>query len=156
MRRPLKLELDRRFPDAKIFCRLNIAVRAMLQSAPAHRLKPKMNTTTIALINIGIAILIGGLSIPLIRRKVPMNHFYGVRFPQSFKSEKAWYEINEYGGRLLLLWSVPILLIGIYGLLRPDLPTYFSLISSGVLIFSVMIACLQSYLKARQIHNNNA
>lgn len=101
-----------------------------------------------ALINIGIAVLIAGLSIPLILRKVPMNHFYGIRFPQSFKSQEAWYEINEYGGKALLISSIPILLIGLYGLFRQ--PNDYPLIGSVVLVLSLMIACLMSYLKARQ------
>ncbi len=43
-----------------------------------------------ALVTIGMALFIAALSIPLILRKVPMNHVYGVRFRASFQSERHW------------------------------------------------------------------
>ena len=110
-----------------------------------------------AIINIGIALLIAGLSIPLILRKVPMNHFYGVRFPQSFRSDKAWYEINVYGGKALLIATIPILLTGLYGLVAaPKASGLYSLIYTGVLVLSLTIASLLSYLKARRVDRENA
>ncbi len=112
----------------------------------------------LALVNIGTAILIAGLSIPLILRKVPMNDIYGVRFPQSFKSDEAWYEINEYGGKALLIASVPIFLVGLLGWFWQ--PAFYHLVESGVLILSLVLACLMSYLKARKVEketeNQNA
>ena len=58
--------------------------------------------------------MIGGvivlLSIPLALRLVPRNHVYGVRIPKAFQSEEAWYEINAYGGRLLLVYGALLLL----------------------------------------------
>lgn len=108
-----------------------------------------MNPETYALINIGVALLLAGLSIPLIMRKVPMNSIYGVRFPQSFKSSDAWYEINEYGGKALLISSIPILLSGIYGLVQR--PENYSLIGSAILTISVMTACFVSYLRAKKV-----
>jgi uncharacterized membrane protein len=44
-----------------------------------------------------------------------MNHWYGVRIPASFASEEAWFEINYYGGRLLLVWGLTIAAIAIGG-----------------------------------------
>ena len=48
------------------------------------------------------------VSVPMIRRKVKMNPWYGIRIRASFQSEAAWYEINHYGGCLLLAWSLLI------------------------------------------------
>lgn len=45
------------------------------------------------------------LSLPLIFRKVPMNHFNGIRLRASFESEERWYDINAYGGRQLAACS---------------------------------------------------
>ncbi|MFT4176189.1 MAG: SdpI family protein [Luteolibacter sp.] len=111
-----------------------------------------MNPETYAVINIGIAVLIAVLSIPLILRKVPMNHAYGIRFPQSFKSKEAWHEINEYGGKVFLISALPVLLSGIYGLTQK--PQNYSLIGTVVLMMSVITAYLISYRKARQINQN--
>ncbi len=79
-----------------------------------------------------------------------MNHFYGVRFPQSFKSDEAWYEINAYGGKALLIAAVPIFAVGLFGLLAPAF-SHYPLISSAIVLLSVMSACLMSYLKARKV-----
>lgn len=51
------------------------------------------------------AVITAIVSVPMIRKKVKMNDWYGIRIRASFESEAAWYEINEYGGRLLLAWS---------------------------------------------------
>ena len=110
-------------------------------------------TVLFAFVNIGIALLLAGLSVPLILRKVPMNHLYGVRFPQSFKSDEAWYEINEFGGKALLISTVPILLVGLYGLVQQ--PRYYSLMGPAVVVVSVMTACLASYIKARAVDKKN-
>ena len=64
------------------------------------------------LINIGSALLIIAVSIPLIMRKVKMNYFYGIRIKKSFESEENWYAINAYGGKQLVIWSIPMLLAG--------------------------------------------
>ena len=63
--------------------------------------------------NLSMGILIILFSIPLIMRKIKMNSIYGVRIPQSFKSEENWYRINAYGGKQMILWSLPMILIGI-------------------------------------------
>ncbi len=58
-------------------------------------------------------LVIFGLSIPLVRGKIPRNSLYGVRLPQSFQSDEAWFAINRFGGRRLLVWSMPLVLLGI-------------------------------------------
>jgi len=65
------------------------------------------------IINIGIALLIILLSLPLIKRTIKMNGLYGVRIKKSFKSEKNWYDINAYGGKQLAIWSIPVIIAGI-------------------------------------------
>jgi uncharacterized membrane protein len=59
------------------------------------------------------------LARPLIQRKVKPNALYGVRIPAAFTSEEAWYELNEYGGRLLLRWGAGLALGGIALTLLP-------------------------------------
>ena len=59
------------------------------------------------------------LALPLLRGKVKRNPFYGVRFPAAFRSEDAWLEINRFGARRLIAWSIPLILLG---LAAPVLP----------------------------------
>jgi hypothetical protein len=63
-------------------------------------------------INISIALLIIGISIPLVNHKIKMNQLYGIRIRKSFESEDNWYKINEYGGKQLIIWSIPMILVG--------------------------------------------
>lgn len=108
-----------------------------------------MNPAFYALTHIGIALLLGALSIPLIRRRVPMNKFYGVRFPQSFQSDEAWYRINAFGGKCLVVASLAILFVGIYGLISA--PVYYAALGSAVMLGSIGLAALVSYLQARKV-----
>lgn len=58
-----------------------------------------------------------GVALPLIRKKVPMNGWYGIRIPAAFKSDDAWYELNRYGGWLFLVWGLSIVATSIAGAL---------------------------------------
>ena len=117
-----------------------------------------MNTATIiAASTSGVAFLIAALSIPLILRKVPMNHFYGVRFRASFQSERNWYEINEFGGKVLFLASLPILLCGLYGFIfPPSNEDVYLWTDFAVTILSVGGALILSLKKAKDVEHEKA
>ena len=110
-----------------------------------------MSNTHLGFILIGVSVLIAGLSIPLILSRVSMNHFYGVRFPQAFRSDTHWFRINKFGGGVLLLCSIPVLLVGVYGLFSSMESADYSLLSLCVSVGSVVTASIVSYLKARRI-----
>ena len=63
--------------------------------------------------NILSAFVFIGISIPMVKRKIPMNGWYGIRIQKAFQSEELWYDINAYGGRQLIIWSLPILVAGV-------------------------------------------
>ncbi len=64
-------------------------------------------------VHCGIGLLTAALAIPLILRMVPMNRYYGIRIPKAFKSDENWYDINAYGGKVLLIYGVFLILFGI-------------------------------------------
>ena len=66
-----------------------------------------------------IGLLCLGLAIPLARGRVRRNRRYGARFPESFESEEAWLEINRYGGRRAIVWSMPLIAVGIVSFFLP-------------------------------------
>ena len=68
---------------------------------------------------LAVSTLFIALSIPLMKRKVKMNGWYGVRIPKAFESEKNWYKINAYGGKRLMIWSSALALIGIAAFFIP-------------------------------------
>ena len=59
----------------------------------------------------GVVIIV--VSIPLALGRVGRNRFYGVRLSQSFRSDDAWLAINQFGGKRMIAWSVPLVLVGI-------------------------------------------
>lgn len=98
----------------------------------------------------GVGLLVSALSVPLIVRKVPMNRFYGVRIPKAFASERNWYELNEYGGKLFFVFGIVLFLIGrLYSRLAPDPSSlWVPVLQAGplLLIFPILLL-IRSYAK---------
>jgi hypothetical protein len=69
--------------------------------------------TTSTLVHCGVGLLTILISVPLILRKVPMNHLYGIRISKAFTSDRYWYDINAYGGKLLLAFGLFLSIFGI-------------------------------------------
>jgi hypothetical protein len=99
---------------------------------------------------VGIALLaVGGIMfatcLPLIKRRVPMNRFYGIRVREAFKSKERWLDINAYGGRKFAMWSLPIIITGILGLLLPTHLVFIYIpIAIGVIILGALIPLIQT------------
>jgi uncharacterized membrane protein len=98
-----------------------------------------------------LGIVVIGLAIPLARGKIGRNGIYGVRFPQSFQSDDAWYAINRFGGRRLIVWAVPLILVGIACFFIPlQSHTGLTLILGFAPLAFVLTPCLQAWRFARQ------
>lgn len=69
--------------------------------------------------DLALAALFAVLALPLARRHVPMNLWYGVRIRQAYLSDDAWFDINEFGGRRLLWWALAPAIAGIWCLFFP-------------------------------------
>ena len=110
-----------------------------------------MNTTPLAIIFFCTATLILALSIPLFLGKVPMNHFYGVRFRQSFKSDQNWYEINRYGAKVMALFTIPIYIAASIGVLFATfLADYSSIYSMGTAVITCLSICAAVLITAKE------
>jgi mannose/fructose/N-acetylgalactosamine-specific phosphotransferase system component IIC len=53
-----------------------------------------------------VSLLMIVLSLPLIARKVPPNPIYGFRTRRTLSDPDFWYEMNAYGGKLLLALGI--------------------------------------------------
>jgi hypothetical protein len=71
-------------------------------------------------------LLFVGLSIPLLRGKVPPNQWYGFRTRLTLGDPRIWYPVNAWGARRLLWLGAATLAAGPVGLLLPEpwLPAY--------------------------------
>jgi hypothetical protein len=66
-----------------------------------------------AVISIGSGLLFIIISLPLVFGMIPMNNLYGFRLRKAFLSHVLWYEINAYGGKQFILWSVIMMVFDI-------------------------------------------
>ncbi|MFH2137250.1 MAG: SdpI family protein [Candidatus Omnitrophota bacterium] len=109
-----------------------------------------MNNIKIAALVIFYGLLMVALCLPLLKRKIKMNRWYGMRLPKAFKSEENWYKINEYGGKIFIYWSIPIVLIGMVMFFLPPLGEEGILVLCFAILFHI-IATIQLLLYSRKI-----
>lgn len=105
------------------------------------------HVTRIAIANLVFGVLQICLGWPLVKRKVPRNHFYGVRTPAALSSDERWYKINGYFGRQVLNWSTLVFLVALVGCFLPGAAATFylaaSLVGAVVVIAAPIILTLR-------------
>lgn len=108
-------------------------------------------------LTIGLSWLLTGtlsilLSLPLIKRRIPRNSFYGMRFPQSYQFDEAWFKINTFGGKQMLQWSLAIIATGTLTLFLPlqTHPARALFLGFTPLIF-ILIPILQTWRFAKSL-----
>ncbi len=109
-----------------------------------------MNNIKIGLTNIFLGLVIIILCVPLVKRKIKMNCWYGMRIRKAFKSEENWYRINEYGGKIFIYWAIPICLLGLVVLYLPPLGEKSIIVTSISLVF-IILATIHLLLYSRKI-----
>ena len=62
---------------------------------------------------VGTSLLMIGLSVPLIRGRIKPNHWYGFRIPLTLNNPDIWYPANRYGGWLLLIYGLVLLVVSL-------------------------------------------
>jgi uncharacterized membrane protein len=101
-------------------------------------------------VHCGFGVLASVLSVPLVLRKVPMNRAYGIRIPKAFTSDSNWYDINAYGGKLLLAYGLALVAFGV--LARDSAPpptsiwTAVFIVGPLVLVFPIL-ALISAYAR---------
>ena len=97
------------------------------------------------------AILILGLSIPLILRLIPRNRLYGIRTPKTIADDSRWYRANRFGGWALFLSSIVYLALMAIVPTRPPPNDSFMvwLLHLGLFIGPLIVSfvLIQDYIK---------
>jgi hypothetical protein len=98
-----------------------------------------------------VGLLTIGLAIPLLQGNIGRNALYGVRFRQSFQSEEAWFAINRYGAKRMIIWALPVIAIGVATLPFPlqRHPLLALLFGFAPLVF-VLIPAIDTWYYARR------
>ena len=99
---------------------------------------------TLLALYVGAGLLLIGLSVQLIRRKVRPNNWYGFRVRQTLADPDVWYAANAYAGKRLLAVGVITVLtaVGLYRVPGIALDTY-ALACGGIILaaLAVCVAC---------------
>jgi hypothetical protein len=107
------------------------------------------------ILNISSGALFILLSIPLVAKKVPMNSLYGFRISKAFESEENWYEVNRYGGRQLIRWSILLIVIGILHFIFPTTSANSSpsniLLTIAPILICPAVAIVKTLLFSKQL-----
>ena len=61
----------------------------------------------------GIGVLLIALGVPLARRRIRPNGWYGLRIPATFADEQVWYEANALSGRDLMAVGSALIVVAI-------------------------------------------
>ena len=109
--------------------------------------------TLYSLLFAGVGMLFIGLSVPLIRERVPPNSTYGFRTAKSLSDPKVWYAINRIHGRDLLIAGALITLGSLSTLLLGQRVQPIHLVLSLLLlmIFTLSGAALHGYIVLRRM-----
>jgi uncharacterized membrane protein len=100
-----------------------------------------------------IGLLLIGLSIPLMRGKVPPNSWYGFRTRLTLENPEIWYPVNAWAARRLLVVGLVTVIAALFTPLIPEtaLPGY-SLLVSIFLVVSVLLILAFGIRYARSLH----
>jgi len=59
--------------------------------------------TFLMVLFVGSGLLLVGISIPLIQRRIKPNYWYGFRTRRTLSDPQIWYDVNAYAGQRLLI-----------------------------------------------------
>jgi len=98
---------------------------------------------TLLIIFVCSGLLTIAAGIPLRRRKIKPNWFYGFRTPTTLKDEALWYDVNEKAGKdLVMIGNVlSVLAAAMYGLGIPA-PSF-----TGVCVAWIMMGAMLSVFR---------
>jgi uncharacterized membrane protein len=99
---------------------------------------------------IGIVSILVGL--PLARRLVRPNRWYGLRVPATFADEHVWYEANAVAGRDLMALGTLLLLVALVlpRVVPVSVPAYAA-ICAVVLVIGATIGMIRAWRLANRL-----
>ena len=101
---------------------------------------------TLLILYVVAGLLLIALAVPLIRRKVRPNAWYGFRVRQTFADPDIWYAANAYAGKYLLGTGVITVLVAgtFYRALGISRDAY-ALACAGVILTALAVCVIQCF-----------
>ena len=106
---------------------------------------------------VAIGLLYIALGVPLWRRRVRRNVWYGLRVPETLASDEVWYEANAICGKQFVQIGAALALLaaGLYFVPWSD-PEDYALVLLGVLLVSTLVCAFWGIATAREISRRHA
>jgi uncharacterized membrane protein len=99
-----------------------------------------------------LGVLLVALGWPMATRRVPPNHWYGLRVPATFADERVWYEANALVGRDMMGLGVVLALVAL-GLPRlaslPD--SAYTLVCAGIVGVGSLLLTVRGWRLANRL-----
>ena len=93
-----------------------------------------------------------GISIPMIQRKVRPNPWYGLRTPKTLSSPNIWYPANEYCGVMLMLAGGVMAVASLVLLFVPFLSRdSYAFAQLAVVMISLIFAVVKSFQYVKKL-----
>ena len=89
--------------------------------------------------------LLALISVPLIKGRVPPNHWYGFRVRRTLSDPAVWYPANRHAGWRMLAAGLLWLGAAVAGYLLPVGFVPYALGCTGVLLAAVAVGLFQSF-----------
>lgn len=100
----------------------------------------------------GSDVLLMALAVPLIRRRVPPNAWYGVRVAATFADREVWYETNARAGRDLFVAGALHLALLLVLMLAPGVPFEGRMaIAIGTITAAVLVVAVRAWRHANRL-----
>ena len=95
--------------------------------------------------------ILGLLSVPLIKGKVPPNPWYGFRVRRTLSDPAVWYPANRYAGWRMLAMSVAWIIAATAGYFIPVGLVPYALGCAGVAVSALTVGLFQSFRYLRSL-----
>lgn len=96
-------------------------------------------------------LLLAGVSVPLIRRRVPPGSGYGLRVPATFADEWVWYEANARSGRDFLVFGLAFSALAAAAALAGLREPAYTAVMTAVLVAGVIAAAAVGSVRAGRL-----
>ena len=106
-----------------------------------------------------VGLLLMGLALPLMLRRVKPNYLYGLRVPATFADESVWYEANARSARDMLALGFCELLLALVPLIDTTMPLATYALGNAIFmgagaITIAIIGCLRANRLLRERHSS--
>jgi len=101
---------------------------------------------------LAVGLLFVGISLPLIRRRVPPNAMYGLRVAATFADEWVWYEANARSGRDFFALGIVVMVVAVVLPFAVRIgESAYALTMAGVLLVGTLATCVRGWRTANRL-----